>query len=211
MSKKSIGGTFTNSYINPLLMGNFEDHIKYGIYAFPLTLLTLISIAYFTTVPHTITVSLIPIALLATLIGAVFPDIDHHNSYPFQALKRYLPLAISGSFLAVYATQITTIHTTIPTYPNKSVTLTAFFGFIAAVFLLGLVRKGITAARPPHRGITHSKPFTAVTTVLISGVAYAAFTTTNIPSFAVHTGSITTALSFAIGMLAHFACDDILL
>lgn len=192
-------------------MGNFEDHIKYGIYAYPLTLALVISIAYFTSWSYTVTISILPIALLTTLIGAVLPDIDHHNSYPYQAVKRYLPLVISSGFLLLYTAQITTIHTILPSHQYKTITTTAFIGFIISIVLLFSSRKGISIARPPHRGITHSKLFLAATAILTVIITYASLSTTTLPTSTQQTSSISTALSFTIGMLAHHACDDILL
>lgn len=192
-------------------MGNFEDHIEYGVTAFLFTASLLFVFAYVNDWSYELLLSILPIAFGLTLFGAILPDIDHHNSRPFQTLRLILPTTIGIAVLASTAFQLETITRMAVVLMGQPVDTVSIgigaFGIAIAASIL--THRAIGYFRPPHRGITHTHLFNVVVFVLISLVSVVlvqplSFELTETVVIGVAFGSAT-----SIGILAHLRCDGI--
>lgn len=193
-----------------LRMGNFEDHIEYGIYSYSLTIILSIGLAYAFIWPYELTVAVLPIALSATLLGSLTPDIDHHNSHPHKTLRFIVPTVSSGAVLAAIFLYFDELYAAINQYILISEPIVAFGGFLIALMVYGLIRHGIMAFRPSHRGVTHTHGFNLVSSLIVFFIIGIVFSASGLTDTILYSTTALISFAFAIGFLSHQYCDDML-
>ena len=123
---------------------------------------------------------------LATFVGAIFPDVDHHKSIPRRKAVRgfrvlvwigVVALAILSWELLVEAVETLLVSPgeglltgggeSLVEIPAEFVT--SVLVLLAAVALAGLVNPAIGLVTHRHRGWTHSVPVTFVLTAVVAG------------------------------------------
>lgn len=126
-------------------MGNFKEHILFGIITALIAINLLPSNLQLTTTEQLSTI-------IAVLAGSVMPDIDHKNSYVYRATRATLSTGSGIVALIILPFEIT---------QNFAVSIVTF----VIVYAL------ITKPKIKHRGITHTITFmlatTAISTTLI--------------------------------------------
>lgn len=126
-------------------MGNFKEHILFGIITALITINFLPSNLQLTTTEQLTTI-------IAVLIGSVMPDIDHKNSYVYRATRATLSTGPATAAFIIMPFKIT---------QNFAISIIIFI----TVYVL------ITKPKMKHRGITHTITFmlaiTAFTTMMI--------------------------------------------
>lgn len=192
-------------------MGNFEEHLQYGILSVILTFLLVFAIGYAFVWPYQFAFGLLPIAIGFTIFGSLLPDIDHHNSRPYKTVQTVIPVTIgviSLGFLWLYFPEINQQLYKIWN-PNRQ--LVALFGFILAISSVPLTKLFIEYLRPPHRGITHTLTFTVSIAILTFILTCGLFTLLDMSVSLILSGAFVLASSIAIGILSHLYCDDMIL
>ena len=121
-------------------MGNFKEHILFGIITSLITIHLLPYELQLTKIEQLTTI-------IAILIGSVMPDIDHKNSYVYRATRATLS---TGSALTVF------IIIPFEIVQNFAISIITFIGVFAI----------ITKPKIKHRGITHTLTFLLVLTAL---------------------------------------------
>lgn len=191
-------------------MGNFEDHLQYGIFSLVITLSLTLGFAYLFFWPYQLAIAILPIAFSATVFGSLLPDVDHHNSRPYKTIQYVLPLSTGSITLAgvwFYFPELLSFIQQSLTAPDEAI---AFGGFLTAVLVTILTREIIAYLRPPHRGITHTFSFTAGSALVTGGVAFALLQATDMPQLVIQSSSVLIGLAIAIGILSHLYCDDMI-
>lgn len=191
-------------------MGNFEDHLQYGLLSLVITLSLTLGFAYLFIWPYQLALAFLPIAFGATIFGSLLPDIDHHNSRPYKTIQYVLPLSAGAISLASFWFYFTPLVTIVQQPTGVTEEVVAFGGFITSVIVTLLVRETISYLRPPHRGITHTISFTVGVAVLTSGIAFFLLQATDLTQSIIQSGSVVIGLAIAIGILSHLYCDNIL-
>lgn len=197
--------------LKTLDMGNFEEHVEYGLGAFLITASLLFVFAYIQNWSYGLLVGLLPIAFGLTLFGSLLPDIDHHNSRPFQTLRLVLPASVAIAVLAGVSFRVSMLQTLIETAFQVETTqfIIALSGFILALVCAGVTRWAIAHFRPPHRGITHTHAFNMfvfLISVLVFGVLLNPLTYGMIETVVI---AVAMGASVSVGVLAHLRCDGI--
>ena len=192
-------------------MGNFEEHLQYGIAALLLTLLLTIGAAYTFLWPVEFLIAVLPLIFSITLLGAIIPDIDHHNSHPYKMLQKIVPITVGiislGTFWIYH--QSITIFIQTQVYQIEPFYI-GVLEFLMAFVLTGTTRKIIAELRPPHRGITHSLPFILTAGVITSGISVITLEPLPLQYELLYSVSILLGVSMCVGIGSHLYCDDML-
>lgn len=191
-------------------MGNFTDHIEYGVYSYSLTIIICIGLAYAFFWPYQLTVAIAPLALSATLLGSLTPDIDHHNSHPHKTLKFAVPATCAGTFLAAIFLYFDSIHSQVIQYLAIDAPIIGFIGFCISLGVYFGLRYGITVFRPSHRGVTHSHAFNLLTSTIVFGVVGVVFSAVGLTDTILYSTTALIAFAYAVGFMSHQFCDDML-
>jgi len=192
-------------------MGDYEEHLHYGYSSY---------ILYFASVA--VTVATTPISFLTgvllsvigfpiVIIGAIFPDTDHHASKPHQMLKKLMFfVGIIGSFYFFSVQSFLPIQELIA---EINTPLSAENQFYIAILLVSLLigllsRQSVVWFRPKHRGITHRLPTGIVLSTSLIGVFwYVSYTLQYSYSSVI---GLLLGSAFFIGFLSHLHCDELL-
>jgi len=129
-------------------MGDFTEHIFFGLFAGALILL--FAEDFLTLAPDIATTS-----VMAVVIGSVLPDIDHKNSYVHRAVR---------AFLSLSAGALTAFLLPLQLHQRLGLGVIAFV-LVFSIFYFKKIR---------HRGFTHSISFavmlssvTVISTVIL--------------------------------------------
>jgi inner membrane protein len=114
-------------------MGDFTEHVLFGFLAAAV-------LSYFVKDMLVLQPLEAAVSALAIVLGSVFPDIDHKNSYVHRAVKAFLSI---GSAILVLVILPLPIHVR--------------FSLAAAVFLAVFVL--FSRIKMKHRGFTHTLSF----------------------------------------------------
>ena len=164
---------------------------------------------------------------MTTFVGAIFPDIDHHNSIPRRKAVRGFQILVLAGVVALallsWDVLVQTVDTTV-VGPSETVLADGFDSqlelppeFIAsagvllfAVALTGLVDPVIGRITGPHRGWTHSVPITLSLTAVLAGVLWL-FTSELVLSGGLElerrVAAVTVLGTFFVGILIHLGLD----
>lgn len=190
-------------------MGNYDDHLRYGAASHAIAIIAAAALFY----TDTLSLPLVALVILAapiTVAGAMFPDIDHHASKPYQHFRR------SVGYLCGFATAVLVYtYSTVPANFIATVLPGGKPYLLTGVFLIGAAclstwgsRRILDAIQPPHRGPTHRIPIGIGVTTVFGLTTHVALLSNDI-SFAI---PITICLSgcFFLGFLSHLHCDGML-
>lgn len=191
-------------------MGNFEEHLQYGLLSLVITLSLTLGFAYLFIWPYQLALAFLPIAFGATIFGSLLPDIDHHNSRPYKTIQYVLPLSAGSISLASFWFYFQPVVTVIQPATGATEEMIAFGGFFTSVVITVLVRELIAYLRPPHRGITHTFSFTLGVAAFTSAITFFLLQATDLTQTTIQSGSAVIGVAIAIGILSHLYCDDIL-
>lgn len=191
-------------------MGNFDEHIEYGLLGSFVMIFVLIAAGYISNMPFQIVTIFLPLVFGITVIGSLLPDIDHHNSYPFQILLRLVPMAVTVSILFVYFY----IHTTVFSIVTEYIIIPEFV-FVLFVFTLSLgifmcIRALLKMFRPKHRGITHQLEFAIVLSVLFGVFVYQILQFQAFQFTEQIFGASVLSFALLIGIGSHLYCDEMI-
>lgn len=192
-------------------MGNFNDHLKAGV------------VSYVLLIPITIGVAIvydkIPLATAfislgvgpIVVIGALFPDIDHHASRPHKVFKKYTSLLFALCSIILVYLNLDTIQTIMTDFIDSNLSFYIGAGTIVLSILTFIgTSKMITILRPKHRGVTHrfftGLGFSLVLSALVYAVCSVRFGNTPL----VFSSSIMTGVGFMFGFFSHLYVDGIL-
>ena len=150
---------------------------------------------------------------LTTFVGAIYPDVDHHNSTPRKKAVRAfqsLVLVAVAATAAVYWTEllgaVEPVHERIlgaeSAVPPE--VLAAAVPALVAFVLTALVDPAIGLATRRHRGWTHSVP---VNVVLVGAVTAAVWLLTAGLSGAQRLGAVAIVAAFLAGTFIHLGLD----
>lgn len=192
-------------------MGNFDEHMRYGVAIHVLVSLGFFGFALVSSLP--VYLALFAFVLLpVTLAGAMFPDIDHPASKPNRFFRRllFLLMTVVGAgvvggvgFFSVYELIVEQVGAEGALPLTLSVITTA--GILVGFGSVGLFNR----LRPPHRGMTHRVPIGAVVTAILVLVLAGGFSLVGLTT-ALWLGAISGGMFFA-GFLSHLLCDGVLL
>lgn len=197
-------------------MSGFEGHLKTGIIFYVLFLIVgTFGISTYATMQGG-TLPLLPIGLLVVafplgLIGAMFPDIDHHASKPFKMFKRLVTGVLIVGVLAGAYIFSNTLIAYVPASVAPSVPDVAFVvagAGLACGFIVLSTGPVLRIVQPKHRGTTHRMP----TGILVSGVlagisVWLGSQVSAVPELFVG-GAIFSA--FLVGFASHLYADGLL-
>ena len=181
-------------------MADFETHVRAGT-ATHLALIAM-SLCLLASDAGPLVVVATTIGLPVTVAGAVFPDIDHHASRPYQLAERWLPILVAGLAGVAVGMQLDHLYSLI-----GLVTLGDHRFFVAGVayaclvwlILIGM-RRLVPICRPRHRTVTHR----VVTGLGVAGLIAGGGVTVT----AAIVGTIW-ALCFLSGFLSHLYYDGL--
>lgn len=192
-------------------MGNFDEHVQYGVGAHVAAILGVTTATLTTAFP----VELAALAILSfplTMIGATLPDIDHHASKPNKIFRKFLFVIgallggyIGGAFVIPKLLGVF-IESNIPTGTRLPLATAVIVGF-SLIAGLG-VEYGYKFVRPRHRGITHRAPFGFGLASIFSLLSWGLLDAMNL-AFAV-SGGVLVGILFLTGFFSHLACDGVL-
>ena len=193
-------------------MGNFDDHMRYGVAVHVLVSVGVFAVTVTTGLP--VYMALFAFVLLPfTLIGAMFPDIDHPSSKPNRFFRRllFLVMTVVGAgviggvgFFPIYDVVVENI--------GEAGVLPVTVSVIT-VLGIGVGLGSVTAfkfMRPPHRGMTHRVPIGVLVSGVVALVLVGGFSLMGVGTIAVVSGGLAAALFFA-GFMSHLLCDGVLL
>lgn len=188
-------------------MADFETHVRVGT-AVHITLIAT-SLCLLASGVETLVVVATTIGLPVTVTGAVFPDIDHHASRPYQLAERWLPVLVAGLAGVVIGAQLDRLYSLIGLVTvgdhRLFVAGVAYTCFVWSV-LIG-TRRLIPICRPRHRTVTHRVVTGLGVACLIAGVGVTV--TAAIGLERTDIVGVTWALCFLSGFLSHLYYDDL--
>lgn len=189
-------------------MGSFEDHVNYGVAAHLVVIATALGLVYTGVIPP-VTAGAAIVLFPLTLLGAIFPDIDHKHAKPYRIFRKTASV-IAGFGMAVlwytYNDLLSVLVTRTPIETDVSVVA----GMLIVVFSVlsgSLTWWLIDIVRPKHRGVTHRIP----TGLLLSGAIVLLFDALFVTLFTEHLSfAIVAGGCFFFGFLSHLYCDGML-
>lgn len=158
---------------------------------------------------------------VTTFVGAIYPDVDHHNSIPRRkAVRAFQVLVCCGvvSLAVLHWGTLTSIAETALVNPSETAS-SAFLGseielppglaasaviFVAAGVLAILVDPTLDLVTRKHRGWTHSAPINTVLIALLAGAVWAL--TNSLPEVR-QVAATAVVATFLIGTLIHLGLD----
>jgi hypothetical protein len=158
---------------------------------------------------------------MTTFVGAIYPDVDHHNSVPRRKAARAFGVLVWLGVVSLAVLSWDALVTIVETgfvEPSESATAEFFdaevdfppalvasaFTFLAAVGLAGLVNPAIGFVTRSHRAWTHSVPVN----VLLTGViAAAVWLLTGGLGIERRVVAVTVVVTFFVGILIHLGLD----
>lgn len=164
---------------------------------------------------------------VATFVGSLFPDIDHHKSIPrrkaVQAFQVLVGLGVVALAILSWDLLVEGVETAVVTPGEAALTgggdgapdfppefVTSVLVLLAAVGLTGLVNPAIGLVTVRHRGWTHSVPVTFVLTAVLASVVWL-LTSGLVLSTGLAVERQITAVSvvatFFLGILIHLGLD----
>lgn len=141
-------------------MGDFSEHVLFGLLVAVLLLYTADSFVYLTGVEITV-------ATVAVFIGSILPDIDHKKSYIHRAVKSFM--SISSGLIIFF------------------LPLEMYLSFAMAVAGFLVVYAVLSSLNIRHRGVTHSISF-AVTVSSLAVIVGIFALSTPVPGLAMGVG-----------------------
>ena len=191
-------------------MPNYPTHARWGRGGAVLAAIAVGALVYTQFEAVVLSVGAAGGAAIATFVGAIFPDIDHHASVPRQKAVRALQGLVVAAVAAAGALRFETIveaSETVLTQLGTGVppTAVAVGGIgVATVVLVGAVDPTIGLVTRRHRGWTHS---VAVTFGLAAVLAGGAVALTLELSPAEQVSSVAVVGAFYAGILIHLGLD----
>ena len=151
-------------------------------------------------------------AAVATFVGSIFPDIDHHKSIPRRKASRAIRLLVVvgiASLVALNFDGLESLAETTVTDPlgNPGVPAAALVGaatVLVALVATGLVDPALDTLTRKHRGWTHSAPVMFVVTAVLA--AAAGLLTSDLSAFR-QLAAVVVAATFFSGCLVHIGLD----
>lgn len=165
-------------------------------------------------------------ASIATFVGAIFPDIDHHKSIPRRKAVRavrilvwvgVVALAVLSWDILVGAVDTALVSPTETLLANgiqlsadiPPEFVTSAVVFVGASLLAGLANPAIGLVTHKHRGWTHSVPVTFLLTLAIAGVVWLLTSEFVFAGLAVERqlAAVSVVFTFFAGILIHLGLD----
>jgi len=152
-------------------------------------------------------------AAVATFVGAIYPDVDHHTSIPrrkavrgFQLLAAVGVIGLSVLFWEqiVIGIEFTDSSVLDGGLPVPSEMAAAWVPLLGAFIVAGLIDPLIGLVTMRHRGWTHSVPINFVIIGAVSGGVF--LLTMNLPT-AHQVAAVTVVWTFFFGALIHLGLD----
>lgn len=161
-------------------------------------------------------------AAAATFVGAIFPDIDHHNSIPRRKAVRALRILVWLGVLSLAALNWTELvdivdtgvagptETAVAGFFDAGVTIppslaASVLTLLTAFGLAGLANPALGVATQRHRAWTHSVP---VTFLLTAAVAGGVWLLTSRLALQRRVAAVVVVATFFVGILIHLGLDD---
>jgi len=158
---------------------------------------------------------------MTTFVGAIYPDVDHHNSVPRRKAARAFGVLVWLGVVSLAVLSWDALVTIVETgfvEPSESATAEFFdaevdfppalvasaFTFLAAVGLAGLVNPAIGFVTRSHRAWTHSVP---VNFLLTGVIAAAVWLLTGGLGIERRVVAVTVVVTFFVGILIHLGLD----
>jgi len=163
---------------------------------------------------------------VSTFVGAVFPDIDHHESIPRQKAVRavrvlvwigVVSLAVLSWNILVGVVETTLVEPVETALSNSSgysgdippAFVTSAVVFLAAIAFAGLANPAIGLVTDRHRGWTHSVLVTFLLTLAIAGGIWILTGEMVATALALERrlAAVTVVFTFFVGILVHLGLD----
>lgn len=192
-------------------MGNFDEHVQYGVGAHVAAIFGVTTAALTTAFPVELA-ALTVLSFPLTMIGATLPDIDHHASKPNKIFRKFL--FILGTLIGGYLGGALIIPELLQLFAESNIPVStrlplATVAVVAGSLVAGLgTEHGYKIVRPRHRGITHRAPFGFGISLILSLLTWGLLEAMAL-SFATSGGLLVGAL-FLTGFFSHLACDGVL-
>lgn len=194
-------------------MPNYPTHARWGRIG-AVTMALTVGIALFLTFEAVLVAGGAAVgALAATFVGAIYPDVDHHNSIPrrkavrgFQVLAALAVLGLSVLFWDGLVALVATAESTLLSdgLPVPTEMAASWVPLIGALVVATLVDPLIGLVTRRHRGWTHSVPINlAIIGVLVGGTW---LVTTGLPT-AQRVAAVAVIGTFFVGTLIHLGLD----
>lgn len=160
-------------------------------------------------------------AAIATFVGSIYPDVDHHSSVPrrkaVRAFSLLVALGVLGFAALHWETLLALVETTEATLaestgaslfaeglPVPSIAIAAVVPLVVAAVLGALVDPAIGLVTREHRGWTHSVPINLVLFGLLGAGVW--FGTGSLP-IAQRITAVAMIGAFLIGTFIHLGLD----
>lgn len=189
----------------------YEEHREAGIArAIPFTLAVFVLAVFVTS--HLLAGVVAAVAAGSSVIlGAVFPDVDHHAAKPHRKLKKFIAYVFMAIAAFCYLLFVAWI---LPNYSDSS-PISGYTAYqlglgILVVPLAGTVGSElVTRFRPKHRGITHTREAGLVGgTVLAAGIWLLGAGA--VAESLVLTIAFAAGVGFFVGVIEHLKLDGII-
>jgi hypothetical protein len=148
-------------------------------------------------------------ALPATLLGAVFPDVDHHASKAYRVVRTAVPVGLTAVVAALAYAGWAELRPVVAATGRPHLVFFAGVCWTTVVVATWTVSQPIVPAlRPPHRGPTHRLPILGLISAILAGVVVAPLLALGLPIPLLGGTSIATA--FVTGVVSHLHLDGLL-
>lgn len=196
-------------------MSDFKGHVKAGL-IFYVGFSIFFMIAFYRGVlPYVnsrldVLFGVLILSFFMSLIGSMFPDIDHHSSKPFKIFSKVITLLLVGGIIFssyIFRNQILK-YISNQSYLNLPAGLLFVVSIVlVSIFLIVFTPRALRIIQPKHRGITH-KMSTGIILSLILGISlyWAGVNISWEPSIL----GVTTSVSFLMGFISHMYADGLL-
>ncbi|WP_324665852.1 metal-dependent hydrolase [Haloarcula sediminis] len=189
-------------------MPSCESHLRVGALshgAFVCLALAVVAVGGY---PHSM-VAYAGAALPATLLGAVFPDVDHHASKAYRVVRTAVPVGLTAAVAALGYAGWVELRPVVAVAEGPQ--LPFFTGVCWTTVVVATWTASqplVPALRPPHRGPTHRLPVVGLVSAILAGVVVAPLLALGFPIPLL--GGTSIAFAFVTGVVSHLHLDGLL-
>jgi hypothetical protein len=192
-------------------MPDLKKHLQYGLFSH-FMMVTAISSLYLGGLVSTKILTTALLTIPFTLIGAVFPDIDHHRSSVCRWVERYVP-AILGVIAAAVAIHYRLILLNVT--GGRIFGVDSAFAARVGVGTTGwmtwvVTRRLLPQLRPSHRTVTHRISTGILLSVCVAAVFAAGLRVFGVTSVVGSALGCVAGKAFLTGFISHLLADGIL-
>jgi hypothetical protein len=192
-------------------MTDCDTHLRYG-FGVHMLLIAAVTLGYVGGVLPLRALATTAAVLPLALVGALFPDLDHHSALPYRYGKRFLPptLGVVALLVGVHYRVLIAVALSGSSAPSlgrflSGVVVASLSGatWVASALLFPVLR-------PPHRTITHRVPTGIVAALCVGGIVSLLLGGRGPILAAERVFIIGTSGAFLTGFISHLAADGVL-